>query len=297
MTSKVTMIDITRRAAALFSPGLIALLFAMPVFADFRIVELAPPPPAPAPAVPKSDAPAGYIPLDGGDAAAAGATSGSFGLVAVSFVGTPPSVIEDRQGMGRDVRLADALRQIAPAGWRGFVKPEFAPKFDRDKRVNWRGGRRWVDVLDIVANESDIAIEVNWERKQLYIGERRAAGAAAVSGAAGARTPVSAAPPPPPPVERWSAVKGSTLRQSMSAWASKASCTSASARAAGQMNWTLAWPSSGLDYRIAAPLTFEGSIADAAKNAIRLYEHADEPLGLNVHPGQCVLHVFAATRH
>lgn len=101
---------------------------------------------------------------------------------------------------------------------------------------------------------------------------------------------------PAAPVVRpvWTARRGSTLRQSLESWAGKASCASADARAAGQATWTVAWAAADTDYRIVAPLTFEGSISEAAQAAVRLYENADVKLGLNVHPNQCVLHVFAA---
>lgn len=103
------------------------------------------------------------------------------------------------------------------------------------------------------------------------------------------------APPPPKPV--WSARRGSTLRQSLESWATKANCDAPDARIAGQTNWTLAWAPADVDYRIAAPLTFDGSISEAAQSLIRLYANADVRLGLRVHPNQCVLHVFAAGRN
>lgn len=304
MKSTKTMTYFSRRVGACLVAALIIAALPFPVFADFRVVELPPAPTSPAaqPAAARADiagAPAGYVPLDGGSASATAQASGAFGHVAISFVGEAPGVVEARQGMGRDVRLADALRQIAPEGWRGFVKPEFAASFDREKRVNWRGGRRWIDVLDILANENDIAIEVNWTLKHLYIGERHALSAPGATRASAAVTqPLTPAPPPTP---TWQAEKGSTLRRSLEAWAEKAACTVPSARAAGQTNWSVAWAARDpmareVDYRIAVPLVIEGPISEAAKSVIRLYATARIPLGLDVHANQCLLHVFAAER-
>lgn len=95
----------------------------------------------------------------------------------------------------------------------------------------------------------------------------------------------------------WAARRGSTLRQSLESWASKANCTAPDALIAGQSTWSLAWAPADVDYRIAAPLTFDGSISEAAQALIRLYANADVRLGLRVHPNQCVLHVFAAGRN
>jgi type IV pili sensor histidine kinase/response regulator len=122
-----------------------------------------------------------------------------------------------------------------------------------------------------------------------------AASSSAATGAASVQAPAVPVPAPASPV--WAARRGSTLRQSLESWASKANCTAPDARIAGQSTWSLAWAATDVDYRIAAPLTFDGSISDAAQSLIRLYANADVRLGLRVHPNQCVLHVFAAGRN
>lgn len=247
--------------------------------AGFRIVE---PPPVTVPKASSAEAtPAlasitpprsGYVPLDASDLSTSPAnrpTSRGFGLVAVTFVGTPPKDIEVRQGMGRDVRLADALRQIAPTGWRGFGRADIADTFDPNKRVSWKGGRPWVDVLDILANEQDLAVEVDWQRKHLYVGKREFRPAVGAGGAGAAATPAAGRPP-------FGAKAGSTLRATFDEWAKRE-------------GWTMVWSAQDLDYRIVAPLSFDGSIVDAVAKLTRLYETAERPLAVDIHTTQRVI--------
>lgn len=81
----------------------------------------------------------------------------------------------------------------------------------------------------------------------------------------------------------WSAVKGSTLRDSIQKWADEA-------------KWTLVWDApDGADktvnYLIVAPLRFQGSIDQAVGDCLRLYEHAKRPLGVEINREQRLLYV------
>lgn len=223
------------------------------------------------PSVATAPARAGYKPLDGSDLPApaqARPSSSGFGLVALTYVGSPPAAIEVRQGMGRDVRLADALRQVAPTGWRGFGRADIADTFDPNRRVSWKGGRPWTDVLDILANEQDLAIEVDWGRKHLYVGKREYLGTAVATAAA--------KPPIAPPKPVWIAKAGETVRSTVEEWSRKA-------------GWTVVWPMLDLDYRIVAPLSFDGSIVDATGKLTRLYESAERPLAVDIRVPQKVI--------
>ena len=82
--------------------------------------------------------------------------------------------------------------------------------------------------------------------------------------------PIQAAPKPdskpvvlPPPT--WQARVGSTLQETMRAWATQA-------------GWTMRWEAVGVDYPIVAPLHFTGTYVTAASAAISAYAHADRPL-------------------
>lgn len=207
----------------------------------------------------------GFQPLDGGEAGDWRPSSQGFGISAISYTGTAPGVIETRRGMGHQVRLADALKQIAPDGWRGFGKPEVAETFNPNKTVNWVGGKPWTAVLDQLARTEGLTIEVDWNQKHLYVGKRRDVVAKASTPTAPA--PVVAAK------QMWEAREGSTFRSTMEEWSKRA-------------GWTMVWPMQDLDYKFPAPLRFDGTIIDATSELTRLYEKADRPLAVVMHTTQ-----------
>lgn len=86
------------------------------------------------------------------------------------------------------------------------------------------------------------------------------------------------APIPRPLPQIWAAETGSTLRQSVEAWAKKA-------------NWTLIWSQDDLDYPIQAPLRFEGSFEEAIKQLFPLYDTAPRSFVVDGSDSQRVLHV------
>lgn len=69
----------------------------------------------------------------------------------------------------------------------------------------------------------------------------------------------------------WAAEPGSTLRDSVEAWAKRA-------------NWKVIWRAEGLDYPIEAPLRFEGTFQDAIGQVFPLYDRAPRPFYVNVSP-------------
>lgn len=216
---------------------------------------------------------AGFQPLDGGDATGQwGPTSGAFGTSSLTYTGTPPSDVEVRRGMGKGVRLADALKQIAPDGWRGFGRPEIAGTFNPNKTVDWVGGKPWTVVLDGLARAQGLSVEVDWNRKHLYVGKRLPSAAAPTTLAATQQPAATAAPAAP----LWEAKVGSTVRSTMEDWSKRA-------------GWMLVWPMGDLDYRVIAPLRFNGSIVDATSNLARLYESAERPLAVDIHVTQKVI--------
>lgn len=88
------------------------------------------------------------------------------------------------------------------------------------------------------------------------------------------------APPPRPLPQVWTAETGSTLRQSVEAWAKKAS-----------PSWTVIWSQDDLDYPIEAQLRFEGSFQDAIKELFPLYDNAPRSFVVDGSDAQRVLHV------
>jgi len=137
------------------------------------------------------------------------------GLIATNYVGTPDNDIPVINGFGRDVKLADALKQIAPEGWHAYLKEEIVGRFDQARLVDGRGGRKWVQVLDILASDNGLLVDVDWARKNLYVGEKPPAVPKAL--------PIEAAAP-----VQWVLTPGSSLRDTVGKWAKQA-------------GWTVVW--------------------------------------------------------
>ncbi|MCO3960790.1 pilus assembly protein PilL, partial [Pseudomonas aeruginosa] len=72
------------------------------------------------------------------------------------------------------------------------------------------------------------------------------------------------AEPSRPLTQAWSAETGSTLRDTLEAWAKRA-------------RWTVRWEPQDLNYPIEAPLTFHGSFEDAVSELFPLYDAAERP--------------------
>ncbi len=68
-------------------------------------------------------------------------------------------------------------------------------------------------------------------------------------------------------------------------WAASEACNQP-----GISHWTVAW-STPVNYRIDAPLQFEGSFRDALNSLFTLYGTAQVPLYAGIRPLQCVISV------
>jgi len=141
-------------------------------------------------------------------------TPGAATLSAVSYVGEPQGDIELRRGFGRDVKLIDALQQIAPATWHATISPELAGRFDKDRLVAWRGGRYWPEVLDSLATEQGLLVTVDWNRQYLTVSPKVAVAPTA------ARTVFASTVEKNEPV--WVVKPGSFLRGVLNEYAARA---------------------------------------------------------------------------
>lgn len=81
----------------------------------------------------------------------------------------------------------------------------------------------------------------------------------------------------------WKAAVGSTLKESLTEWASKADC-------AGGGHWVVIWQTS-TDYPIDAPLVFKGNFETALVQVFDLYKNADKPLFTEANRLQCLVSV------
>ncbi|ECA4661639.1 hypothetical protein EK395_21650 [Salmonella enterica subsp. enterica serovar Cerro] len=92
-------------------------------------------------------------------------------------------------------------------------------------------------------------------------------------------TPVKALPSGP----EWKAAAGTTLKESLTAWAEKADCPNGG-------NWVVIWQTP-VDYLIEAPLTFRGSFESALDQVFDLYRPAEKRLYAEAHRAQCLVSV------
>ena len=92
-------------------------------------------------------------------------------------------------------------------------------------------------------------------------------------------TPVTAVATGP----EWKAEPGTTLKESLTAWAGRAACPNG-----GQ--WVVIWQTA-TDYRIDAPLVFKGSFESALADVFDLYRKADKPLFAEASRLQCLVSV------
>ncbi|HCE9699874.1 TPA: TcpQ domain-containing protein [Pseudomonas aeruginosa] len=76
--------------------------------------------------------------------------------------------------------------------------------------------------------------------------------------------------------QSWSAETGSTLRDTLEAWAKRA-------------RWTVRWEPLDLNYPIEAPLTFHGTFEDAVSELFPLYDAAERPFLVNASRPQSLI--------
>jgi len=86
-----------------------------------------------------------------------------------------------------------------------------------------------------------------------------------------------------PTGQQWRAEVGATLKETLTRWAGIAKCDNGG-------NWVVIWPVS-LDYRIDAPLTFNGNFESVLVQVFGLYRQADKPLYASASRLQCLVSV------
>ncbi|PKH19357.1 hypothetical protein CIG19_20150 [Enterobacterales bacterium CwR94] len=90
----------------------------------------------------------------------------------------------------------------------------------------------------------------------------------------------------PLPVPKiWRIDAGNTLKDALFNWAATEKCTTP-----GVNNWTVAWLTS-VNYRVDAPLQFEGNFREVLNKLFTLYGRAQVPLYAGVRSAQCVVSV------
>ncbi|CAI1213716.1 MULTISPECIES: toxin co-regulated pilus biosynthesis Q family protein [Serratia] len=227
-------------------------------------------------------------------------------------------------GAGKSQTLRQALRQIVPAGWHITFSQELNP--DTRESLQWAGNDQWPFVLDDVLQRNSKVALLDWQTKRVSVAAKSAAftpgtavalpqiktpGSASTTpviadkknGVAPGRNPFAGKLPTPPSIavvkttavvslpktvvkpKAWRIEAGSTLKDTLFNWAASETCATP-----GVANWTVAWLTQA-NYRIDAPLQFEGSFRDALNGLFTLYGTAKVPLYAGIRNEQCVISV------
>ncbi|MEJ6002648.1 TcpQ domain-containing protein [Paucibacter soli] len=225
--------------------------------------------------------------------------------------GELPSELPAIKGMGRNVTLEDALRQILPTGWGAYSDQDL----ELDQIVSWSGNRTWPMVLHGLLADRDMRAHVDWKTHEvmffapapkeevtqpLVAGpgkgvEVRATSEApkadatkAANVAAATAVAASVEPSKVPEAKKevvWVLSTEHTLRENLRRWANAA-------------GWNLLWNAvngdSVIDYPVDAKVEFSGELlgsAGAMAKVITAYSDADFPLQIEFFRGNRVVEV------
>lgn len=244
--------------------------------------------------------------------------------------GEPPAEMPIIRGMGRDVTLEDALRQVLPAGWDVYSDQDIP----LGHKVSWSGNRTWPWVLHDLLVSEDMRANIDWKNSEVMFfapavkesittpvagakaGEvRRVAAAAAASApeageAAVADVPKAAVGPAPAPapvpaaenVNPKLAVKPTPTKVEVKevVWTLSPEYTLREnlRRWASAANWNLVWNAVNgdavIDYPVDAKVEFTGEllgINGAMAKVVTAYRDADFPLEIEFFRGNHVVEV------
>ncbi|NYA16304.1 toxin co-regulated pilus biosynthesis Q family protein [Serratia fonticola] len=246
-------------------------------------------------------------------------------LQAIRYLGERPASLALARA-GNATTLRQAMRQITPAGWQVSFSQELKP--DARISLQWRGNDQWPFVMDEVLQQQGKVGLIDWQAQRISVAAKSVE---FTPGAVAAKTPntVSVSPSTTPAITNkkdavssgrnpfggsqstttstpaaavkptasvtlpktiikpkvWRIEAGSTLKDTLFSWAAAEKCSTP-----GVANWTVAWLTSA-NYRIDAPLQFDGSFRDALNSLFTLYGTAQVPLYAGVRQVQCVISV------
>lgn len=191
----------------------------------------------------------------------------------VSQIGVPEDPVSPVKGFGRDVPILHAVRQVVPAGWRGFSVGEV----NVQRKIDWKGeGKSWVAVLSNIAESGGVLIQVDWNRKEINISADPSAknvseesGAQKIASERGATG------------QQWNLVSGKTLRENMENWAKMA-------------GWSLVWQP-GFEFPVTIAATLIGPFDDKENGPIAVvvqsYQDSDFAIEAEFIEGNRVLEI------
>ncbi|HBT4779398.1 TPA: hypothetical protein MB320_005267, partial [Klebsiella pneumoniae] len=190
------------------------------------------------------------------------------------------------------------IRRILPDGWQLQYENALRQTLSTRHKTIWQNDE-WTRVLERLLVSQNIQGHLDWHARTMTLSRPGVQPAVPVTSSAPAATPAprnpfrqgreddtSITPPAPIPVAPagpvWKAEPGSTLRTTLTQWASTASCSGG--------KWLVIWPVA-VDYPVSAPLTFNGPFEQVMTRLFTLYQKAAVPLYAGVSRQQCVISV------
>ncbi len=243
------------------------------------------------------------------------------GLTRIKSLGTPETFTLVRV-KAHNLGLEATLNKVIPAGWTAIISADIQTQ--SRQRITLEANDQWPYVLDELLHQHGWVALIDWPKKQVSVAystpilatksvntqivakPETAANATNPSSptaivATGSRNPFNgtrdkSTPAQPknvavpvvkavPTPKVWRIEAGSTLKDTLFSWAAAEKCSTP-----GVANWTVAWLTSA-NYRIDAPLQFDGSFRDALNSLFTLYGTAQVPLYAGVRQAQCVISV------
>lgn len=167
-------------------------------------------------------------------------------------------------GLGRKVLLRDAVRQIVPAEY----SLQFGQGMDSlvTKRVSWKGGRAWTDVLaESLATVPEVSVEIDGNTRLVTL----------FAAAEASSTPITSAQAEQ---KSWSIKGGDKLSETLAAWG----------REAGWQG--VIWEAPDLMSEM--DVTFKGSFEEAVTNTIEALARSGTALRVVFYGGNKVVRIM-----
>ncbi|PHM37609.1 putative secretion system protein PilL [Xenorhabdus mauleonii] len=219
------------------------------------------------------------------------------GLQAIRYIGTPPKLLVPASA-GKSETLNQAVMLILPVHWQQNYGKNIKPEVHES--LQWESNSQWPYVLNQIMMKKELIATIDWTTQRVSISSKpvseKSIPALSTFGAAkpkleqtmasSEKTAVIGITPKPITQRKvWRIEAGDTLKDALFNWSTNETCTTP-----GIKNWSVVWATS-INYRVDAPLKFEGSYHDALNSLFTLYGAAKIPLYAGIRNEQCVLSV------
>ncbi|WP_426575560.1 TcpQ domain-containing protein (plasmid) [Xenorhabdus stockiae] len=219
-------------------------------------------------------------------------------LLAIRHIGKQPDLLMPAIA-GNGQSLYKSITQIIPVQWQQTYKNTLKPEAHRS--LKWKGNAQWPHVLNQIMLQEGLIATIDWSNQRVLIANKTS-NFESLSDKTSPTLPIltttkqttsgiekaatgSALSHSRDHKKVWRIEAGNTLKDILFNWSASEKCTTP-----GINNWTVVWMTS-INYRIDAPLQFEGSYHDALNKLFTLYGSAKVPLYAGIRNEQCVLSI------